>query len=261
MQRVPAASASLEAGPAPSEVPLPAGGDLGSAFHRDLEAARHALANLAHRLRRVRRTTTRSDAERGVTSAELVARLALGLAKEHDYVLIPLLSRLDDFAKTLTSDRDVATGAIEEGLALVDRYLHELHDTHLRLLELAGADPSIGPPAVMTLTQLASDYERARVRWATVRVMLRGYEGGAGGYRALLGLTLAYECRAEKAWHDLEEEYVRTSLPPKFPAAVADHWREELDKARASGRADRVRVEEFVRRTGALLDRPRPPAG
>ncbi|HTP54299.1 MAG TPA: hypothetical protein VML94_04970 [Thermoplasmata archaeon] len=234
------------------------GPSLSAAFHRDLAAAQQALAAVGRRLRRSRRLGPGEAVIGGVPSSDLVARMEKGLAKEHALVLGPLLARLEAFAALLNKDRDVPAKAIEEGLALIDRYLVEMHDVHLRLLERARADPARGPSAALTLLQLTSDHERARVRWATVRVMLRGYEGRVSGYRALLGLTLADECQAELAWHDLEEEYVRTSLPPAFPPAVADLWGRDLDRFRDAGRADRIRVDEYLARTEPLLAPPSP---
>ncbi|MGA8275091.1 MAG: hypothetical protein WB789_00115 [Thermoplasmata archaeon] len=222
-------------------------------FHRDLAAARKALAGLFQRLRHIRRQPTAHVAAATVPSADLVARLQLGLKKEHDLVLVPLLDRLDAFATILNSGGDIPTPVFEEGLALIDRYLHELHDVHLRLLENAGADPEKGEPARLAFQQLASDYEHARVRWATVRVMLRTYEEKIPGSRAMFALTLAQECRAEKAWHDFEEEYVRGSVPKSFSPKVAETWRVELDHSRDAGRADRTRVEAWLVRTAQYV--------
>ncbi len=138
----------------------------------------------------------------------------------------------------------------------MDRYLQELHDVHLHLLEMANVESGKQEAARLVLGQLLSDYEHARVRWATVRVMLRGYEAGVLGYRALLGLTLAQECRAERAWHDFEEGYVRSSIPSAFSAKVAEKWQAELDRLREAGRADRVRVEDFEKSSGSSITRP-----
>ncbi|HXQ48947.1 MAG TPA: hypothetical protein VN842_04120 [Thermoplasmata archaeon] len=218
-------------------------------FHRDVEAALGALASLLQRLRRIRRPPAARTASPTVSSAEMVARLQLGLKKEHDLVLAPLLGRLDAFATRLVRGADIPIPAIQEGLALVDRYLHELHDVHLRLLELSGPDPDKGEPALLAFQQLASDYEHARVRWATVRVMMRTYEEKVLGSRSMLGLTLAQECRAEQAWHDFEEEYARANVPAKFLPKVAETWRVELDRVRDAGRADRTRIEDWVERT------------
>ena len=99
-------------------------------------------------------------------SSDLVARLQAGLKKEHDLVLWPLLDRLDAFASRLSGGEDVPPEAIEEGLALVDRYLHELHDVHLGLLKLVEEDPTKGEAARLALNQLSADHEYAEVRWA-----------------------------------------------------------------------------------------------
>jgi hypothetical protein len=231
-------------------------GSLGEAFRRDLQNARHTLARFMPRSRRARRIT-RSRAVTGtVPSSDLVARLSAGLKKEHDLVLWPLLDRLDAFASRLTRGENLPPEPIEEGLALIDRYLHELHDVTLGLLEIADVDPRGGAAAALTLAQLGSDYEQSRVRWATVRVMLRGHAQNVPGYRALLGITLTQECRAERAWHDFEEKYVRTSVPSAFPPKVAETWQAELDRGRIAGRADRVRVEEFLAKTAPFLAGP-----
>jgi len=222
-------------------------------FHKEVEAARGVLAGLLQRLRRIRHEPAARKAPGSVSSTDLVARLHLGLQKEHEFLLTPLLGRLDAFATRLNRGADVPVPAIEEGLALVERYLHELHDSHLRLLEIAGADVEKGEPARLSFQLLASDYEHARVRWATVRVMMRGYEEKVLGARSMLGLTLAQECRAEQAWHDFEEEYVRASVPGLFPPRVAETWRVELDKSRDEGRADRVKIEDWVERTSQYV--------
>ncbi|MCI4372032.1 MAG: hypothetical protein L3K02_00075 [Thermoplasmata archaeon] len=224
-------------------------GGVSEGFRRDLEAARSALAGLLQRLRPFRRAPTVHAPVGTVPSSDLVARLQLGLRKEHDLVLTPMLTRLDAFATRLNSGGDVPVPAIEEGLVLVDRYLHELHDVHLRLLQVAGADPEKGELAHLAFMQLGSDFEHARVRWATVRVMVRGYEEKLTASRAMLGLTLAQESRAERAWHDFEVEYARASIPAQFSPKVAEIWQGELDHARDAGRADRTRVEEWLGRT------------
>jgi hypothetical protein len=226
---------------------------VGEAFRRDLAQARLALGHLFERLHRVRRAATVDARAGGVSSGELVARLQLGLRREHDLVLEPLLGRLDGLAALLNRGLDVPAAPIEGGLELIDRYLHELHDAHLHLLEIAGADPERGEPARLAFQQLASDLEHARVRWATVRVMLRGYEEKLPGARAMLGLTLAQECRAERAWHQFEELYVKGLVPPLFPPRVADAWRTELDRSREAGRADRTRVDAWVEQTRGLI--------
>ncbi len=218
-------------------------------FHRDLEAARKALGGLLQRLRIIHRQPTQHAIVGTVPSADLVARFQLQVKKEHDLVLAPLLDRLDAFAIVLIHGGDLPAPVLEEGLVLVDRYLHELHDVHLRLLEMAGADASKGEPARLAFQLLASDFEHARVRWATVRVMVRGYEEKTPYSRAMLGLTLAQECRAERAWHDFEEGYVRASLPSTLTPKVAETWLKELDQAREAGRADRTRIDDWVRRT------------
>jgi hypothetical protein len=236
--------------PAEAET-LAAAGEPGvsEGFYRDLENARKALATLLQRMRHIRREPVAAATGRTVPSGDLVARLQLSLKKEHDLVLVPLLDRLDLFATRLNRGGDVPVPIFEEGLGLVDRYLHELHDVHLRMLENAGADPAKGEAGRLAFQQLASDYEHARVRWATVRVMLRGYEQKTLGARAMFGLTLAQECRAERAWHDFEEEYVRSSVPTAIPPKVAETWNLELDHVRDAGRADRTRIEDWVART------------
>jgi hypothetical protein len=245
---------SSDAPPAPptdieSELSTSPEGSLSEAFRRDLEKARRLLDTLLRRLHRWHRAAPPRAPTDSVPSAELVARFQMGLKKEHDLVLAPLLVRLEDFGTRLTNNEAVPAETIEEGLALVDRYLNELHDVHLRLLEMADVDPAKGAAALLPLQLLSSDYDHARVRWATVRVMLRGYEEKIRGYGALLGLTLTQESRAERAWHDFEEQYVRAHVPPTFPRKVADAWLAELDKVRDAGRADKVRVENYLVRT------------
>ena len=66
--------------------------------------------------------------------------------------------------------------------------------------------------------------------------------------RICLGM-MSYGSRAERAWHDFEEQYVRAHVPPTFPRKVADTWLAELDKVRDAGRADKVRVENYLVRT------------
>jgi hypothetical protein len=226
-------------------------GKLSEAYHRDLERARQALAGLGRRLHRTARLASRSGEAHTIPSSELVARLQMSVKKEHDFVLWPLLDRLDAFATRLMREEDVPFEIIEEGLALMNRYLGELHDVHLHLLQIAEIDPKKGEASRLAFGQLVSDFEQARVRWATVLVMLRGYEAGVAGYRALLGLTLAQECRSERAWHDFEEDYVRSSVPSEFSSKVAEKWQAELNQVRESGRADRTRVADFEKRTTA----------
>jgi hypothetical protein len=224
-------------------------GSLSEAFRRDFEKARQALDRLRHRLHEWRRTTPPKVPGERVSSAELVTRLQYGLKREHDLVLSPLLLRLDAFGMRLINNETVPPEALEEGLGLVDRYLTELHDAQLQLLHLADVDPAQGPAALLSLQQLISDYDHARVRWATVRVMLRGYEEKIRGYSALLGLTLTQESRAERAWHEFEAQYIRTHVPTTFSPGVAEKWQTELDRVRDAGRADRVRIDDFLART------------
>jgi hypothetical protein len=237
----------------PGGSPIPAEGAVSEGFSRDLENARKSLSGLLGRVRRIRKEAAISKATRTVPSAELVTRLRGGLRKEHDYVLEPLLERLDAFATALNRGGDIPIPVIEEGLALVDRYLLELHDAHLRLLQITGVDPDKGAAGLLAFQQLASDNEHARVRWATVRVMLRGYEEKITGYRVMFAITLSQECRSERAWHDFEEEYVRTSVPAAFTPRVAETWQVELDRARAEGQADRKKIEDWVARTAAYV--------
>jgi hypothetical protein len=234
----------------------PAPTDADSAFRKDVKAARRALAQLVGSpLHRRGRVAVPSE-PRTVPSADLIARLRMGLEKEHEFVLVPLLDRLDHFARRLTDGKDVPPAVLEEGLSYVDRYLQELHDGHLGILRQAEADPAKGVAARLVLQTLLSDYDHARVRWATVRVMLRGYEQKILMYQVLLGLTLAQECRSERAWHEFEEEYVRTSIAPMFTAKVAEIWLRELDRSRDEGRADRVKIADFVERTAEYAKVP-----
>ncbi|MGA8543514.1 MAG: hypothetical protein WB947_08280 [Thermoplasmata archaeon] len=240
--------------------PIPYGGppdesNLGESFHRDVQKARRALFGLSRKGRSSRRASP--AAVPSISSADLVARMQAGLKKEHDFVLWPLLDRLESFSNRLARGQDVPITDLEQGLALVDRYLHELHDSHLRLLEMADVNPAKGEAARLALAQLASDYEHARVRWATVRLMMLGYKEKVAGYRSLFSLTLAQECRAERAWHDFEEKYVRTSVARRFTPEVAQTWQTELDRSRDEGRADRARIGEFIGATAAV---PAPPA-
>jgi hypothetical protein len=227
-------------------------GALSEAFRRDLEAARQALDRLFERLRRWRRGPLAPRTEATASSAELVGRLQQGVLKEHDLVLAPLLDRLEAIGTRLTRGESVPPAPIEAGLALVDRYLTELHDVILRLLELADIDPAQGPTALLPLQQLGSDYEHGRVRWATVRVMLRGYEEGIRGYGVLLGLTLTQESRAERAWNDFQSRYVQSHIPSQFTLQVTSAWQTGLDQLKASGRADRARVEAYLATTADL---------
>ncbi len=250
---VPSSRSSSEEPPASTVPPAPeTPSAVGGSFAQDLQHARRALGSLLQRLRQIRRAPAPRVVTGGVSSEEVVGRLRAGLQKEHQYVLAPLLERLDAMATRVLRGETVPIPTIEEGLALVDRYLHELHDGHLHLLELAGVDPARGEPARLAFQQLASDYEHARVRWATVRVMLHGFEEKTPAAHAMFGLTLAQECRAELAWHEFEEAYVASSLAPMFPAKVVETWRVELDRARDEGRADRVRIEDWVGRTAAF---------
>jgi hypothetical protein len=226
-------------------------GGLSEAFQRDLDAARRALDRLVERLRRWLRGPLTERPGGTVASTELVGRLQQGVLKEHDLVLAPLLDRLDAIGTRLIRGETIPLPPIEEGLALVDRYLTELHDVILRLLELADIDPAQGPAALLPLQQLGSDYEHGRVRWATVRVMLRGYEEGIRGYGVLLGLTLTQESRAERAWNDFQSRYVQDHVPPQFTPNVAEAWQTGLDQLRTSGRADRTRVETYLAQTTA----------
>jgi hypothetical protein len=201
---------------------------LRAALHRDLESARHALGRIRGAFSFAPVTLESHAAARTVPSAPMVALLLHGMARERDVVLGPLLDRLEAFGARLASEQDVPAGPIEEGIALVDEYLAHLHDTDLRLLQAAGSDAATTESARLTLDKLASDFDNSRVRWVTVRVMLRGYELKLGYYRAMIGLTLTQECRAERAWHDFMEAYVRTSVPPTGAgSAPASHdtWR------------------------------------
>jgi hypothetical protein len=232
------------------------GTSLGVTFHRDVQRIRRTLIGMSRRGRRSRRATA-SAAAATVVSSDLVARMQFGLKKEHDYVLEPLLARLESYSDRLMLGQDVPTAEIERGLALVDRYLRELHDGHLMLLDIADADPAKGDPARLALGQLVSDHDHARIRWATVRLMFRGYQAKVAGYRALFGLTLAQECRAERQWHEFEEKFVRTSVARRFTPQVAETWQGELDRAREEGRADRLRISEYLQSTP--LDPPTSP--
>jgi len=226
------------------------------ALHRDLEAARRALAHLRDAFSFESRGSGALKEPRTIPSGPLVARFVHGLQREREVVIGPLLDRLEALALRLTDDQDVPVEPIEEGLSLVERYLRQLHDSDLRLLQLAGADRTTTEAARLTLGKLGSDYEHAEVRWATVRVMLRGYELKLGYYRAMVGLTLAQECRSERAWHDFEEGYAQTSVPRAFTPQIAERWYRQLEQSQTEGRAERVRIAEFVTKTDRYLTPP-----
>jgi hypothetical protein len=231
---------------------------LREAIRRDLEAARRALGRFRGAFSVTPPASQVHDVTRTVPSDALVARFLHGLKREQEVVLGPLLDRLEAFGLRLTAEHDIPPQPIEEGIALVDQYLTHLHDSDLRLLAAAGSDASTTEAARLTLSKLAADYEHSRVRWATVRVMLRGYELKLGYYRAMIGLTLAQECRAERAWHDFAEAYARTSIPHAFSPEVADIWRHELERSQTEGRAQRARIAQYIQDSAHFLTDPPP---
>ena len=225
-------------------------------FRHELDTARKALERGFGRVRHPRAKAGAAAPVGTVPSDDLVSRLREGLRKEREFVLTPLLDRLDGFARRLLDGKPVPAAWVEEGLELVERYRVELHDAHLRLFEITEVEVAIDPSARLTYDALIADFEHARVRWATVRVMVAGYESKYSGYRGLLGLTLSQQCRAEKAWHEFEEQYVRTSLPTMFTPALAQTWQADLDKARTEGRSDHAKVDDFLARTAGYAAEP-----
>ncbi|MGA8664293.1 MAG: hypothetical protein WB809_04395 [Thermoplasmata archaeon] len=254
-QKNPKASQPDVDGPATALAPHADTG-VSEGFRQNLESARKALERGFGRFRTVRHKEKAAVVVPTQPSGDLVARLQEGLRKEREFILVPLLDRLDAFAGRLLANQPLPAEPLEEGLALVERYRQELHDAHLRLLERTYADAVQEPGARLAFQQLASDFDHARVRWATVRVMVAGYESKYAGYRGLLGLTLSQQCRAEKAWHEFEEEYVRTNLAVTFSTELAAFWVTDLDKARDEGRADHSKVDDFLARTARYLTDP-----
>ena len=249
--------ASYPEADAPSTPPPAAESGTNDTFGRSFEAARKALERGFGRLRPAARQKAKSAGVVGtVPSGELVARFQEGLRKEREFVLVPLMDRLDAIAGRLLLSHPMPAQPLEEGLVLVERYRQELHDPHLLMLERTYGDLTNDPGSQLAFQQLSSDYDHARVRWATVRVMVSGYESKYAGYRQLLGLTLSQQCRSEKAWHEFEEEYARTNIPSLFTPALAEFWKKELDKARDEGRADHSKVDDYLTRTAQYLKDP-----
>ncbi|HLM90526.1 MAG TPA: hypothetical protein VK424_00495 [Thermoplasmata archaeon] len=255
-QKNPKASQPDVDGPGAASAPT-ADTSVSESFRQNLEAARKALERGFGRFRPAHLKEKKAEAAVPKSPAgDLVARLQEGLRKEREFILIPLLDRLDAFAGRLLAGKPLPAQPLEEGLALVERYRLQLHDAHLHLLEQTYAELPNDASSRLAYQQLTSDYDHARVRWVTVRVMVSGYESKYAGYRGLLGLTLSQQCRAEKAWHEFEEEYVRTNLPSAFTSELAGIWTTELDKARDEGRADHSKVDDFLARTAQYLSDP-----
>src|SRR5208282_758037 len=180
--------ASLPEGDGPAAAPAAhADASVSESFRQNLDAARKALERGFGRFRPAHHKEKTAAAAVPTTPAgDLVARLQEGLRKEREFILIPLLDRLDAFAGRLLAGKPLPAQPLEEGLALVERYRLQLHDAHLHLLEQTYSELPNDAPSRLAYQQLTSDYDHARVRWVTVRVMVSGYESKYAGYRGLL---------------------------------------------------------------------------
>ncbi len=165
-------------------------------------------------------------------------------------ILEPLLDRLEAIGKDLTDGHDIPSEIIEEGLALWERYLQQLHDQHIGQFRLAGPREDHPDRCALPLIDIESDSDRSAYR---IGAMWSGYNLHVGGYRELLGLIRVGEARAERAWEGLEEDYAKTCLPTHLTPAAVRKWTIAVDLGQKEIPLLRDKVPDYLSRTATYV--------
>lgn len=188
-----------------------------------------------------------------VPVGDMVDELQKELRSERAEVLEPLLHRFADLGQSLRAGGEVPPELIEAGLAILDRYVAQLHVVHIRQFAEALGEQQHPEMCFLPLAQMEGEPERAERRIATIRAWLTGYRGHLRGYANLLGLDLRNEAVAELSWEGYAEDYAKTCIPSHLTLEAAADWRRAFESARQEFLGLRKDVAEFLKRTAYLL--------
>ncbi len=213
-------------------------------------------ARVRHRRARAREEKGAASEKRAVAMDELVRDLQTELRRERAEILEPLLRQLSELGERLRAGQHVPPEVVEKGLALLDRYVRQLHDVHIRQFAEAGLDHRNEEVCFLPMAQIEGEPERAERRVATVRAFLSGYRGHMHGYENLLGLELRNECIAELSWEGYSEDYAKTCVPSHLSESAALQWKAAMARAEAEFDALHHDVQDYLAQNRELLSTP-----
>ena len=189
-----------------------------------------------------------------LSTKAVTATLLKDLRNEREGVLEPLLHRLREIGEALGQGKGISLPVLEEGLDLLEAYLHRLHEVHVQ--GFARATPGIphNDTCLLPLVALEGEPERAEHRVASIRGALVGYRAGWVGGATLLGLVITNECTAELSWEGYSEDFARSCLPAHLPPEALRAWEEAIARTRAQAAKTREEVARYV--TKPFLEGP-----
>ncbi len=181
-----------------------------------------------------------------VSTETVLAALLKDLRSEREEVLEPLLHRLREMGEAIGQGKAVSVPVLEEGVELLEAYLHRLHEVHVQ--GFARATPGVphNETCLLPLVALEGEPERAEHRVASIRGALVGYRAHWAGAAALLGLVITNECTAELSWEGYSEDFARSCLPSHLPPASVQAWQEAIAATRAEAKKTREAVARYL---------------
>ncbi len=181
-----------------------------------------------------------------LSTEAVIAALLKDLRNEREEVLEPLLHRLREIGEIIGQGEAVSVPVLEEGLELLEAYLHRLHEVHVQ--GFARATPGVphNDTCLLPLVALEGEPDRAEHRVASIRGALVGYRAHWPGAAALLGLVITNECTAELSWEGYSEDFARSCLPSHLPPASIRAWEEAIATSRAEEAKTREAVARYV---------------
>ena len=183
-----------------------------------------------------------------VSTEAVVAALLKDLRTEREEVLEPLLHRLREIGEAIGRGEPVSIPVLEQGLDLLEAYLHRLHEVHVQ--GFARATPGVphDDTCLLPLVALEGEPERAEHRVASIRGALVGYQARWSGAASLLGLVITNECTAELSWEGYSEDFARSCLPSHLPPASIQAWESAIAATRAEAAKTREAVARYLTR-------------
>lgn len=213
-------------------------------------------ARVRHRRAKAREEKGAAPEKGAVAMDELVRDLQTDLRRERAEILEPLLRELSELGERLRAGQHVPPEVVEKGLALLDRYVLQLHDVHIRQYAEAGLDHRNEELCFLPMAQMEGEPERAERRVATVRALLSGYRAHLHGYEHLLGLELRNESIAELSWEGYSEDYAKTCVPAHISESAALRWKAAMARAEVEFDALRRDVQDYLAQNRELHTTP-----
>lgn len=176
----------------------------------------------------------------------LVGELQSELRRERAEILEPLLHRFSELGESLRAGQSVPPEVMDAGLALLDRYVRQLYDVHIRQFAEAGLDRQHEELCFLPMAQIEGEPERAERRIATVRALLSSYRAGLHGSDHLLGLELRNESIAELSWEGYSEDYAKTCIPSHLSPEAVEDWKKAMEAAEREFVSLRAAVQAFL---------------